>query len=51
MHYVQDANFDHRFVDEFPADVVLELQPTVTLANNLKTRKALPDLKQMLPWL
>jgi phage tail protein X len=51
MSFIQDANFDQRFVDAFPYGIVLALPPTVTLQNNLKTRKALPDLKQLLPWL
>jgi hypothetical protein len=51
MHFVQDANFDYRFVDEFEASVVLALPQIVTLQNNLKTRKAIPDLKALLPWL
>lgn len=51
MHFIQDANFDHRFVDEFPASVVLALPSSVTLQYNLKTRRATPDLKALLPWL
>jgi hypothetical protein len=50
-HYVQDANFEERFVDEFEAGVILLLPQAVTLQNNLKTRTAIPDLKALLPWL
>jgi hypothetical protein len=52
MHFVQDANFDQRFVDNFPANVILDISPqVVTLENNLKTRSATPNLNQLLPWL
>jgi len=51
MHFIQDANFDYRFVDEFPASVILVLPQVVTLQYNLKTRMAVPDLKALLPWL
>jgi hypothetical protein len=51
MHFIQDANFDHRFTDEFPGGVVLELPRSVTLEYNLKSRLSTPNLKQLLPWL
>jgi hypothetical protein len=52
MHFVQDANFDQRFVDYFPASIILDISPQiVTLENNLKTRAATPNLNQLLPWL
>jgi hypothetical protein len=51
MHFIQDANFDERFTDEFPGGVVLELPRSVTLEYNLKSRLSAPNLKQLLPWL
>jgi hypothetical protein len=51
MHFIQDANFDERFTDEFPGGVVLELPRSVTLEYNLKSRLSTPNLKQLLPWL
>ena len=50
-HYVQDANFDERFVDAFEGGVILQVPSVVTLQNNLKARKPTPDLAQLLPWL
>lgn len=51
MHFVQDANFYLRFTDEFAGGVVVELPQSVTVQNNLKSRVALPNLHQLLPWL
>ena len=51
MHFVQDANFYERFRDEFPASIILTIPQTVTLQNNLKARRSLPNLKEILPWL
>lgn len=51
MHAVQDANFYQRFVDAFPAGVILEIPASVTLTYNLKSRTAAPNLQQLLPWL
>jgi hypothetical protein len=51
MHFIQDANFDHRFVDAFPGGMVLDLPSSVTVEINLKSRRAIPNLKQLLPWL
>jgi hypothetical protein len=51
MHFIQDANFDERFIDEFPGGIVLELPRSVTLEYNLKSRLSTPNLKQLLPWL
>jgi hypothetical protein len=51
MHFIQDANFDQRFTDEFPGGVILELPRSVTLEYNLKSRLSTPNLKQLLPWL
>jgi hypothetical protein len=51
MSFVQDANFDERFVDVFTGGVFLDLIQTVTLENNLKSRRATPNLKTLLPWL
>jgi phage tail protein X len=51
MHHVQDANFYERFTDAFPAGVTLAIPQTVTLQNNLKARRSIPNLKQILPWL
>jgi hypothetical protein len=51
MHFVQDANFYERFRDEFPASIILAIPQAVTLQNNLKARRSLPNLKQILPWL
>jgi phage tail protein X len=51
MHEVQDENFYERFTDIFPASVILSVPSAITLQNNLKSRRALPNLKQVLPWL
>jgi len=51
MHYIQDANFEERFVDEFNGGVILQLPSAVTLENNLKSRPMTPNLKNFLPWL
>jgi hypothetical protein len=51
MHEIQDENFYERFRDEFPASVILAVPAAVTLENNLKARRSLPNLKQILPWL
>lgn len=51
MHYVQDANFEDRFVDEFPGNVALNLTPVVSLEYNFRARRSVPNLKQLLPWL
>ena len=51
MHFIQDANFYERFVDEFAGGVVLNIPAVVTLQNNLKSRPASPDLTALLPWL
>jgi hypothetical protein len=51
MHHVQDANFEHRFVDEFFGGIVLEIPQTVSIEYNLKSRSPTPNLSQMLPWL
>lgn len=51
MHFVQDANFYERFTDLFPGGVILEIPQKVILANNLKARRPLPNLPQLLPWL
>jgi hypothetical protein len=51
MHFIQDANFDERFTDEFPGGIVLELPRSVTIEYNLKSRLSTPNLKQLLPWL
>ena len=51
MHFVQDANFYERFVDEFAGGVLLTIPASVTVENNLKSRPMTPNLKQILPWL
>jgi phage tail protein X len=51
MHFVQDANFYERFRDEFPASIILAIPAAVTVQNNLKARRNLPNLSQVLPWL
>jgi hypothetical protein len=51
MSFVQDANFEERFVDEFAGGVLLDMPASVTLENNLKSHVAIPNLKQLLPWL
>lgn len=51
MHYVQDANFEERFIDAFPGGMILDIPQSVILQLNLKSRKPNPDLAQMLPWL
>ena len=51
MHFIQDANFYERFTDGFPGNVVVALPPTVIVQVNLRSRRALPNLQQLLPWL
>jgi hypothetical protein len=50
MNWIQDANFDQRFTDEFPGDVILQLPQSVTVQYNVKAQKPIPDLKELLPW-
>jgi hypothetical protein len=51
MSFVQDNNFEERFVDEFAGGVLLDIPASVTLENNLKSHIPSPNLKQLLPWL
>lgn len=51
MHFVQDANFYERFVDEFAGGVLLKIPASVTVENNMKSHPTAPNLKQILPWL
>jgi hypothetical protein len=51
MHFIQDANFDERFTDEFPGSVILDLPQTVVVEINLRSRRPTPNLQQLLPWL
>jgi hypothetical protein len=50
MHEMQDANYDYRFVDNFPANIELVVPWTVTIENNLKTSVKVPNIKGLLPW-
>jgi hypothetical protein len=50
MHFVQDANYDYRFVDGFPADIELALPKTITVGIDLKHPVQIPNIKQLLPW-
>jgi hypothetical protein len=46
---IQDANYDHRFVDRFSAGVILDCPSTVILDRDLKGPK-IPDIKKLQPW-
>jgi hypothetical protein len=50
MSMIQDANFEHRYVDVFLTGVILNIPPKVTIAINLKMGGELPDIKKLLPW-
>ena len=50
MHHLQDANFEHRFVGFFQADVLLKVPPEVIVENNLKAGQNLPNIAELLPW-
>lgn len=50
MNFVQDANFDYRFIDVFGGDVLLTIPQAVTVGTNRKIQKVLPDLEKLLPW-
>lgn len=50
MHYIQDANFDQRFTDAFPASVMLVIPLQVSVQYNLKGGVLIPPLNQLLPW-
>jgi len=49
MHFVQDANFDYRFVDAFPANVRLVIPSRVQIGMDLRPVQT-PDIRRMLPW-
>jgi hypothetical protein len=49
-HHVQDANYDHRDVDGFPANIILVIPQEVTIENNLKRTVGIKNLGQLLPW-
>ena len=49
-HYaIQDANYEHRFIDRFPADVILECPPEVEVGTDLRGPKV-PDMKKLQSW-
>jgi hypothetical protein len=50
MHHIQDANYERRFVDAFPANVVLVIPQEVTIENDLKHNVGIKNLGQLLPW-
>lgn len=50
MHCLQDANFYQRFTDAFPASVILEVPPKISIHFNLKSGVQIPSLDQLLPW-
>jgi len=50
MNYIQDANFDYRFQDLFPADIELVVPQEVTIENNLVPLTNIPNIEQLLPW-
>lgn len=50
MSMIQDANYDQRFTDAFPGDVILTIPQTVTVANNLKAQTSIPNTSKLLPW-
>lgn len=51
MHFVQDANFYERFTDIFPGSIILDLPSPVVVQVNIKSRRAQPNLQQIIPWL
>lgn len=50
MNHIQDANFNYRFTDLFPADIELVVPQTVTIENNLLPLSSIPNIKELLPW-
>jgi phage tail protein X len=50
MHAIQDANFEQRFTDAFPAGVILAIPKNVSIRYNLKSGTPIPPLEQLLPW-
>jgi hypothetical protein len=50
MNWMQDANFDQRFIDMFPASLILQVPPIVEVQYNLKSGVGLPSINEILPW-
>jgi hypothetical protein len=48
-HFLQDANYEYRFVDRFQAGIVLVCPSPVTIELNRRGPK-LPDIKKLQPW-
>jgi hypothetical protein len=50
MSTIQDANFDHRFTDMFPASTLLDIPSPVYVHYDLKAGTSVPNLNAILPW-
>lgn len=50
MNKMQDANYEYRFVDGFPANIELIVPPVIIVENDLKSPVKIPDIKGLLPW-
>jgi hypothetical protein len=50
MNWLQDHNFDLRFIDAFAASVLVVIPQKVNVQYNLKSGVPLPSLDQLLPW-
>lgn len=50
MNKMQDANYDYRFVDGFPANIELVVPSTVIVENDFKSPVKIPNIKESLPW-
>jgi hypothetical protein len=50
MHWMQDANYEYRFVEIFPANVVLQVPARVVVENDLRPTQEIVDIQGLLPW-
>jgi hypothetical protein len=50
MDKMQEANYEHRYVDVFPGNIELVVPLTVVVENNLKSPVKTPNIKGLLPW-
>jgi phage tail protein X len=50
MHFLQDANYDYRFQDAFPANVTLVIPESVEVKIDLTPSASIIDVQGLLPW-
>jgi len=50
VNSLMDANPDHRNVEWFSADIILDVPPEITVEFDLKHPVQVPNLKKLLPW-